>query len=63
MNNSCHKYWDGGSKKLKEFLKKHESSCENNWICGALDLSDTVIEEKAASPAKAEGPQKRKYDC
>ncbi|KAF8808517.1 hypothetical protein BYT27DRAFT_7222879 [Phlegmacium glaucopus] len=60
-DNSCHEYWDGGPQKIQDFLKKHTTACENNWICQALNLLDAVVEEKDMSPSPSKDKlQKRK---
>lgn len=50
-NNSCHEYWDGGPKKLRDLLKNHSTACKSNWFCRALHLRDAVVEEEDSSPS------------
>jgi len=54
-------YWDGGRRKINEFLKQHSPACRKNWICSALGLQDILVQP--ASPKKltatSENPRNR----
>jgi hypothetical protein len=45
VNNNCTEYWDGGRKRINEFLEEHSEACKNNWICRSLNLDDTTVVE------------------
>lgn len=57
MNNNCTEYWDGGRKKIDEFLEQHSAACKTNWICRSLGLDDTIVQLK--SPEKDERTKRR----
>lgn len=63
MNNNCTEYWDGGRKKIDEFLEQHSAACKDNWICRSLNLDDTTVVQPK-SPEKDEGTKRRQvqYD-
>jgi hypothetical protein len=45
-------YWDGGPKKIQQFVSQHLAVCENNWVCCKLDLQNLVVNQPS-SPVRA----------
>jgi hypothetical protein len=60
VNNNCTEYWDGGSKKISEFLEQHSEACKSNWICRSLGLGDAIVQPK--SPEKDKGTKRHQVD-